>query len=199
MKFRLSLFQGLKVYVLGFPQLKEIHITDIPSGRQVLHRKRQFKQHSNLKVFMYGFRIDDVAEGFYKTSPFFHENLLRRYAQDPLRLAHAIPVFSFQSYSDIERWIPFEWHQEIFQRFTDLDTVYVNEPVQDAQRFLDFVKNMNISKFEFHCDQPPNLFDRLPEYCNVESLVMRDVFSFSIEHLKKFNNLICIDIRGTLA
>lgn len=77
--------------------------------------------------------------------------------------------------------------------------VYVNEPVQDAQRFLDFVKNMNISKVEFYCDQPPNLFDRLPEYCNVESLVMHDVFSFSIEHLKKFNNLICIDIRGTLA
>ena len=93
-------------------------------------------------------------------------------AENAPRLADKIPLLSSLDYTAIERVAP-ELAINVVSRFTDLDQIQVTQPVQDVQRFLDFLQNFdNIVALGFYCNQPQDLFDRLPEHCAVQSLAI---------------------------
>ena len=79
-----------------------------------------------------------------------------------MRLANEILFGDFLGYSEIEHVDP-ELTVNLPNRFIDLNRIFVDRPVQDIERFLDFLKSFNIVELYFRTDQPQELFDRLPD------------------------------------
>ena len=88
------------------------------------------------------------------------------------RLADEIPFCRALPYHAIQRVAP-ELTVNLLNRFPNLNEIAVNEPVEDVQRFLNFLKNFdNVVVLLFVCDQPQDLFDRLPEHSAVQRLAI---------------------------
>lgn len=84
----------------------------------------------------------------------------------------------------------------ILNRFTELNTIMVQYPIEDIQHFLDLLKNLdNIVKHEFWDDQPQDLFDRLPDYCAVQGLYIGREVS-DVQFLFQLKNLIYLNLPG---
>ena len=99
----------------------------------------------------------------------FGKGMFAHWAENQPRLADEIPFYRTLHYSAIEHVDP-EAAIDVLKRLTDLHTVQVDKPVQDIERFLEFLKNVDkITELRFECDQPQELFDRLPEHCAVQN------------------------------
>ena len=56
---------------------------------------------------------------------------------------------------------------DLVNRFSDLNEIFINKPIDDIERFLNFLKSSgNIVALQFSQCQPQELFDRLPDYCS---------------------------------
>lgn len=67
-------------------------------------------------------------------------------------------------------------------------------PVQDTQHFLDLLKNLaKITRLDFHCVQPQELLDRLPEHCAVQHLTIYDGDP-NFPFIFRLKNLLCLQI-----
>lgn len=86
---------------------------------------------------------------------------------------------------------------KILSRFSDLNEIIVDAPIQDIQQFLTFLKSLdNIVALEFSCKQSPELFERLPEHCAVKQLVIFD--ALDLEVLLKFKQLIDLEVNYSI-
>ena len=176
----------------GLEQLKEIHTND-PKTVSMLFEQKQRYARADLKIYLYGLLLngpDDPATNAEKSD---HPSTLSseafaQLAENRTRQADRIPFYSFLDYSDIARVAP-EFEVDLLRRFTELNQVKVDCPVQDVQRYLDLLKNFNqISSLEFAGVQPQDLFDRLPEHCAVQRLTIGRApsdlaFLFRLKHL----------------
>lgn len=61
---------------------------------------------------------------------------------------------------------------DVVNKMVDLNRIMVDAPVQDVERFLAILKSCKILELEFWCDQPQELFNRLPECPSVLALVI---------------------------
>ena len=168
-------------------QLKEIHTHD-PNDVSELFEQKQRSGRADLKIYFRGLllnRPDDPAIDVRRDS---FRNWLVCLAENRSRLADEIPFYSYFSYSHIER-VASGLEVDLLKRFTNLNHVTIDRPLQDTQRFLDFLKNCeNISELWFECDQLHDLFDRLPEHCAVQKLILHRApsdlaFLFRLKHL----------------
>ena len=176
-------------------QLQEIHLTDHRNVLSIFDQKQRYGR-ANLKIFLSGLLLNGPND--VESIDDSDESYLRRLAANPTRLADEIPLLSKLVYSSIEAVAP-ELATNLLSRFIDLDGIYAEAPVQDIERFLNFLKNCDhIATLNFHrCDQPQELFDRLPEYCAVQWLDITQE-NLDFRFICRLASLISFDIAGSL-
>ena len=184
-------------------QLREIHLGDSARFREILELKRRYGL-VDLKVYLYGLLLngqdDRVMDAYRRPSSYFERSSKRIFiylAENPSRLADEIPFCRTLDYSTSERVAP-EVAINVVKRCTDLNEILVDKPVRDTERFLDFLKTFDkITKLDFNCDQPWNLFDRLPEHYVVQNLTIglpsNHQFLFRFRHLVHLRVLSTVD------
>ena len=173
-------------------QLKEAHLNNQNEVSNLFDQKRRYNC-AGLKIYLHGLLLngpDDPA-----TSSF--EALLRCSAENPSRTADEIPPFGHLAYSTIESVVA-NLEISVFKRFTDLCSIVVNQRVQDVQRFLDVLKNLeSIVQLRFESDQPQDLFDRLPEHCEVQVLNIGDALA-DLQFLLRLKHLIHLRLNQSI-
>ena len=179
-------------FLSSLQHLKEIH-TNHPRDVSQLFEQKQRLGRVDLKIYLYGLLLNgphDPARNVLRNSlpSYLAPEAFVCLAENPSRLADEILFYRTFYYSEIEAVAP-SLDADLLKRFTDWDHVAANDPVRDTQRFLDLLKNWeNISKLSFSCDQPQDLFDRLPEHCAIQDLTLycppSDLaFLFRLKHL----------------
>ena len=180
-------------FLSGLQQLKEIHLF-MWNMRPVISELFEQKQRlgrSDLKIYFCGLLLNgpddpaiNVLDDHFDVAP----EWLVCLAENRSRLADQIPLQSYIYYSGIEGVAP-GLEVDLLKRFTDFNKITVDRPVEDIERFLNLLKNCsNIALLWFKCDQPQELFDRLPEHCAVQSLSIDRppsdlTFLFRLKHL----------------
>ena len=163
----------------GLKKLKTIHLNKRGEVSKLYKfYSREQHRHADTKIYLFGVLLngpdDPLIDSFEKRDHnyyFAHENL------DDLikgqRLADEIPLCDRLMYGTIE----------------DLKRIVLTKPVQDTERFLNFLKNLpNIWDLQFFSEHPQELFDRLPGHCAVQKLLIwrppPDLdFLFRLNHL----------------
>ena len=185
---------------LGSLQLKEIHTND-PEDVSMLFEQKQRSDHADLRIYLCGLLLngpdDPAMNALRDASPDYLSSAYFGYlAENPSRMADLTPFYSFLYYSAIEDAAP-NLEVDFLKRFIDLNEIVVLSPVQDIQRFLDFLKNCeNIVELRFQWNQwnpSQHLFDRLPEHCNVQKLTL-DRPPSDLGFLLRLKHLIHLDI-----
>ena len=182
-------------FLSGLNQLKEVHTMNRDDIAELFEQKQLYGR-TDLKIYLCGFLLngpDDPAIS--SLSAGSDERLLVQLAQEnPSRLAAKIPFFRYLHYSAIEGVHP-EVAIDFVNRCTDLSLVIVDRPVQDIERFLDVLKNCeNIVVLSFRCDQPQDLFDRLPDHSALQSIAIDSAVSPNLEFLRRLKDLIDLDV-----
>ena len=171
-------------------QLKELHMdSSYWVSRAFEHAP------ANLKIYFSGSLMkgpDDLQEE--KTCfEYLDENMDR----DTTRLADEIPFNRRFYYTNIES-IPLERQVIILSKFTDLREVLFSKPVQDVQRLLDLLKSLDsIVVLRFLCDQPQDLYDRLPEHSAIQSLDISGTLQ-DYSFLLRLKHLVHLELRCLL-
>lgn len=178
-------------------QLKEVHLTNSEHITGFFKCKQRYGR-VDLKIYFQGHLLNGPEDGptpsFFRYYYFFREEKFVNYAEDPSRLADEMPLQHHLLYSKILH-VYSEVANDLMSRFTDLYQITVDQPVQDIEYFLRLLKNFNnISKLAFTWTySSQDLFDRLPEHCAVQSLVIKHAVS-NLEFLYKLKHLINLQI-----
>ena len=178
-------------------QLKEIHLSNFENGLlQELFEQKQRHGRTDLMIYLGGMLLngpDDPAIRSLRRESFFDNELngaaFRCLAKNPSRLADKVPFVETLYYSVIER-VATGTELSVLKRFIDLNKIWAFEPVEDTERFLNLLKNLdNIVNLRFECDQPQDLFNRLPDHCsalqrlNICCAPSDICFLFRLQHL----------------
>ena len=158
-------------------QLKEVHLSYLDHGICELFEQKRLDRRADLKVYLLGLLLTDPDDPELDSFDSIEEAFVPLAANLP-RLADEIRFHRVLNYSTVDR-VPAGSDIEILKRFTDLDHLSVDQPVQDVQRFLNLFKHLDIIELVIFCDQPQELFDRLPEHSSLQML--------TIEHPKGSN------------
>ena len=178
----------------GLEQLREIYLN---GGRFLssLFDQKQRYGHTELKIYLRGVLLDgpeDPAMNCHNILGFF-----THLTENQTRLADEMTFEpGLYLYADIEHVAP-ELATNVLKRFIDLNEIYVNGPVQDIPRFINFLKNFDIVELTFTCDHPQDLFDRLPEHCTVQKLTLQYLPS-DPAFLFRFENVLEVNINITI-
>ena len=177
--------------LFGLKHLKAIHLTGYYKFRELFELKQQHGR-ADLQIYRLGCLLDGpddpaIHSGF---DQFNGKNFLYL-AANPSSLADEIPFWRALNYTAIEH-LSAESQATILDRLTDLDGICLVDSVQDTERLLNFLKTFSYKfQFEnllFYNDQSQSLFDRLPEHCAVQKLLLGGnvsdfEFLFRLEHL----------------
>ena len=181
-------------FLSSLQQLKEIHVENDQRVSELFEQKQRLGR-ADLKIYLCGLLLngpdDPARNGLKYTFGHLNRESLVCLAKNPSRLADKIPFYRYLNYSDIEQVVSPSLEVDLLKRYIHLKKIKVNRPVQNIERFLCLLKNCeNIVEWEFRGDQPQDLFDRLPEHCAVQKLVMfidrppSDLaFLFRLKHL----------------
>ena len=175
------------IFLSFMKQLVEIHLNNRVGVVKFFEQKQQYGR-ADLKIYLCGHLLDGPNDQL-MTKP-----ILTYLAADPLRLEQMddVPLCSALLYREIEA-LALGSEFALLNRFTDLTQLTVAKPVRDLRRFLNLLKSFpNIVTLRFSCDQPPELFRWLPEYCTVQELsickAVKDFrFLFAFKHLIKLH------------
>ena len=158
--------------LFSLEQLKEIHLQLNDGLLERLFVQKHRHSRTDLKIYLCGLLLngpDDPAIRSLRydfTGNAFNEETFGCLAENPSRLADEVPFVRTLDYSVIER-VAAGTEVSLLKRFTSLTKITVSQPVKDTERFLNVLKNLhNIERLVFDCDQPQDLFDRLPEHCS---------------------------------
>ena len=188
-------------FLSSLEKLKEIH-TNEPDDVSELFEQKQRSGRVDLKIYLYGLLLngpDDPARNALRNSlpSYLTPEAFACLAENPSRLADEIPFYSSLYYFVIEPVTP-GLEVDLLKRFTHLKVVKVHSPVQNTQRFLDLLKNCErIVELTFNGDQPQDLFDRLPEYCAVQKLILHRAPP-DLTFLFRLNHLIRLHVGGSI-
>ena len=188
-------------FLSSLQQLKEFHTND-PEDVSELFEQKQRSARADLKIYLWGLllngRHDPAINALRNYLPsYLTPEAFACLAENPSRLADAIPFYRFLYYSVIES-VVLGLKVDLLKRFTNLNEIVVDSPVRDVERFLNFLKNCEyISELVFSRDQPA-LFDRLPEHSAVQKLTLYSPpsdldFLFRLKHLIYLELLWSID------
>ena len=188
-------------FLSSFEQLKEICLSYFEDGLfTVLFEQKQQHGRTDLKIYLQGLLLNGPDPALHSLQS-SDEEFFSCLAENPSRLADQIPFWYSLGYSRIERVAP-KIEMSSLKRFTDLSRIDVFEPVEDTERFLGLLKNLDgIEQLVFESDQPQDLFDRLPEHCAVQSLTISKApsdyrFLFRLKHLMELILKFPIDVHA---
>ena len=184
-------------FLSGLDQLKEFHTVNSVDISNLFEQKLRYGR-TDLKIYLRGRLLKGPRDPAIRSlSLDLNEDTFVQLAKSPSRLADEIPFKDHLNYSPIERVHP-ELVINILSRCTDLSSIIIDREVQDIERFLNILKKFpNIVKLEFKCDQPQELFDRLPEHCAVQTLTM-DSAPLGLEFLCNLKHLNDLHVRCLL-
>ena len=175
-------------FLSSMHHLKEFH-TNRPENVSELFEQKQRSGRADLKIYLKGLLLNGPHDPAINVlDEAYLGELFVCLSKNPSRLADEIPFYHSLPYSVIESVAP-GLVVDLLKRFTHLNVVEVSRPVQDIERFLNLIKNRkNIFGLTFECDQPQDLFDRLPEHCAVQKLILNYLppdlgFIFRLKHL----------------
>ena len=173
-----------RMLLSSLEELREVHLQNseyIPELQQDccnkivnLFEQKQRYGRTSLKIFYCGCLLNGPKDPAIAalTENFYGRNFLHL-AENASRLADKIPFYSELDYATVQRVAP-SLRPNVLSRLTDCHSLSVNTPVQNVQEFLDLLDSFSqIVKLEFLRDQPQNLFDQLPEHCDLQSLKIR--------------------------
>ena len=179
-------------------QLKEIHVRDpYYTITSLYEQKRQYGR-TDLKIYLCGLLLNGLDDPAIDSLSYHNNGSTFIYLAENAsisRLADEMPFFDYLFYEAIEAVAP---GSEIdLNRFSDLNRITVQKPVQDIERFLNFLKNSgNIPGLWLQNDQPQKLFDRLPENLAIQQLNMGSASDFAF--LTRLKHLVCLTIRCSI-
>ena len=181
-------------------QLKEIHANDFRNVPKLFEQKQRSGL-VDLKIYLFGLLLngpdDPTINALRGSSGYLSGESIVFLSENRSRLADEIPFDSFLRYSAIEG-VPLGLDVDLLKRFTDLNEVRVDCPVEDIERFLDLLKNCkNIVELLFECDQLQDLFDRLPEHSAVQWLIIYNEPS-DLDFLFRLKYLIHLNVHWTI-
>ena len=163
-------------------QLKEFHTMERDQVADLFEQKQRYGR-MDLKIYYWGFLLnspDDQLTG----------NLSS--------LTAWMPLYNNFNYSETERCANFV---QTLGRLTDLNRCAIDDPVQDIERFLCFLKKFqNIVELFFGSAQPQDLFDQLPDHSAIQKLTILRApsdleFLFRLKHLNFLNVRCSLDAK----
>ena len=181
-------------------KLREIHLTGNNYVHELFGLKRRYGR-VDLQVYCRGCLLNDPND-LEMDLPRIDPDLFNGEIYlnlDPSRLADEISFWSVLNFMAIELLTP-KSQATILNRFIDLCDIYLNRPVQDIDRFLNFLNTFsNIASLHVRCDRPQILFDRLPEHGSIQKLNLMRLpsdfkFLFRLEHLIELHLHCSVDI-----
>ena len=182
-------------FLSDLEHLKELHLTNINYWDQVsnlFEQKRRYGR-TNLKIYRYGYLLDDPEDpSVIRVNNFYFKEAFLHLAEHPTRLADEIPFCQTISYESIEALAP-EVAANLLSLFTDLCHIRVDRPVADLQHFLNLLKIHDFTRLKFVHDHPPELFERLHEYCAVQNLDIVNAHP-DLRFVFKLKDLILLDL-----
>lgn len=120
--------------------------------RQVFEQKQRYDR-ADLKIFSSGLLLNGPDESILEQK--FHN--FYGSVESLSRLADVIPWWYTVDYSEIGPLVS-RLAINVLDRFADLASLAISEPVRDHERFLDLLKNFqNIVELWFECAQPQEL------------------------------------------
>ena len=177
-------------------RLEEFHLDCGHFVSKVFEQKQRYGR-VNLKVFLWGLLLNGPEDPAIVRLSRFGEEKFVCLAENSWKLADELPLCTSLSYAEIEHATT-ELEVNLWRRFTDLDQLRVNRPVNDIQRFFDFLKNFdNIVKLNFWCDQQ-ELFDRLPEHSALQTLAIFYGPPSDLRFLSRLKNLLHLHLGGSI-
>ena len=157
-------------------QLKELHLSDHEKVTDYFEQAKRYRR-TDLKIFYFGLHLtgpNDPARHPFSSFYFLKSTALRSLVENPSRQAGEMPLYRFAVYAAIEHAAP-HLQATLLSRLPDLTSVSVLSSLQDVERFLNFLKKFKqIVELRFSEEQPQSLFDRLPDYCAVQSLSVKN-------------------------
>ena len=176
--------------------LKEIHVSYPNHAKHLFERRKRYERF-DLRIFLFGCLLDGPDNPAMESSPHsFNEDTFCTLVRNHKRLADEIPFCTCLDYEAIIAAAPEspELAINVLKRFIDLKKIIVHKPVQNTGRFLDLLKSFgHISELQFDCDQPQELYDRLPEHCAVQWLAI-DHASLDIDFLLRLSSIIHLSV-----
>ena len=194
-------------FLSDLKQLKELHLK-FSHNTHALFNEKRIHGLADLKIYLCGLLLDgpddlrlahDMDRGYPGKQPYsLGEQTFAILAKNLSRLAGENLLYKCLPYTASEPVDP-ALEIDALSRLTDLDTIYIKRPVQDIERFLNFVKNFNnLTSLRFLCDQPQELFDRLPEHCAVQRLAIilepSERAPSDFEFLRRLKQLIQLEV-----
>lgn len=175
-------------------QLKEIHLGHWEKISELFVQKQRAGL-VELKVYLCGLLLSGPDDPLISSLLLFSDKTLRCLAKNASRMADEIPLQSYLLYRDIEQ-AALGAEINILNGLTDLKAINLNRPVQDVQLFLVFLKTFeNIVELNFSCDQPQDLFDRLPEHSAIQKLTINGQTSdLDFRFLLRLNSLLYLGL-----
>ena len=186
-------------------QLKEFHLLSNRRVSELFEQKQRYNR-TDLKIYLCGLLLngpdDPAINALYDSSSSSHlsRESLVCLSENRSRMTDQIPFHLSLYYSDIEDNVP-GLDVDVLKRFTNLNKVRVVSPIRYIELFLDLLKNCkSIVEFRFElCDQPQDLFNRLPEHSAVQRLHISHPpldldFLFRLKHLIDLELCWSIDI-----
>ena len=185
-------------FLSSLKQLKEFHTNDSEIVSE-LFKQKQRSGRADLKIYLYGLFLSGPDDPAINAGRLGREAFVCL-AENASRLADEIPLCRSLYYSTIARVAPGleASRDDVLKRCTQLYNIIVEFPVQSVQNFLDFLKNYkNVVELTFERDQPQDLFDRLPEHSDVQSLIFYRAPS-DLAFLFRLKHLIHLDLYWTI-
>ena len=177
-------------FLPGLPQLKEVHL-DYDRNNHLIFPLRNAAKRTDLAIYRCGLLLNGPEDPVIISC---FSNAITYYPDHPLRLADQTPLCRALYYAPLERMQP-ELVNDLMRRFVELREIVLDQPVQNVERFLDFLSSLDKIMYLHFCQgaQTQQLFDRLPGHGTIQKLTIQyvvDDFSF----LTRLQHLIYIDL-----
>ena len=167
-------------YMPSLENLQEFHLDSRQDVREFFEQRR-LHDRPDLKIFIYGLPLIGPYDDPVMSHPMtYHYSQYFGYMlRNASRLADEIPFckslnWNENAYSYAYAESTAELALSIANKFTNLNAVVVHHPVRDIERFLDFLKQFeHLEDLWIFCNQPQELFDRLPEHVDLQGLIIQ--------------------------
>lgn len=158
-------------------QMKNVYVFRLAYARNLIIQMSDYPWY-DLSIYFCGMLVNGLDDPLFDRNRFpqfgqFRGNALA-YLSERLTILpeNLFPLRRELCYLAIER-IPVALRRDLLKRFTDFDTLTLRDGPVEIPRFLDFLRSShNIAALETF-DQPPDLFNRLPDHCAVQKLIIR--------------------------
>ena len=177
-------------------KLKEVHLFYSQQVKSLFEQKQRYGR-AELKIYLHGLLLSGPEDPAIPLLYCFNGRSLSYLAENPSALSDEIPFYDSPYYHDIEP-IGRGLEMNILKKFTNLKRINVGHSIQDPQRFLGLLKNLdNIEELHIFAVQKKYLFDRLPEYSAVQCLAIYGTLS-DFRFLLRLKNLIVLNLNGSI-